>query len=68
MPQLFVANLNQNSLNERQYDLLVVNLEIGIVGTVPVSAFSPDEAISLYERANPACAVISVLAPEHDDT
>ena len=46
-----------------QYDLLVVNMEVGLTGIVSTSALSRDDAIGQYERENPACRVISVLMP-----
>lgn len=47
-----------------EHELLVVNLDVGLAGIVPVAAANEDEAISLFERANPACVVISALPPE----
>lgn len=46
-----------------EHELLVMNLEIGRTGIVPVWAASQDEAISMFERSNPSCVVISALAP-----
>ncbi|WP_170942383.1 hypothetical protein [Noviherbaspirillum denitrificans] len=47
----------------REHELLVMNLEAGLAGVVPVMAADREEAIRLYERANPACVVITGLAP-----
>lgn len=53
------------SVNGNRYDLFVMNTEVGITGIVAISARDRDDAIDQYERANPACAVISVLMPDH---
>jgi hypothetical protein len=55
------AENQQEGTAHNKYDLLVVNTEIGITGTVSITAFNEDEAVRFYERDNPACAVISIL-------
>lgn len=75
MPQFFPTGPSQSGvepssscLNGEQYDLLVMNLEFGLTGIVSVSAPDRVEAIRLYERTNPTCAVISVMKPDHYQT
>lgn len=61
MPCTDDAESQRACAGDNEYVLLVMNTEIGLTGTVSITAFNEDEAVRVYERDNPACTVISVL-------